>query len=87
MPHLYAPNGLPIEGTLEVLQALACINDESIRRLNPPGANGIYEFDYTGDTKVYWDGQETTERDGERIFIDEAGNEWKESQLTLQPTS
>jgi len=31
-----------------------------------------------------WDGQRTVERDGERIFVDEAGSEFKESELVLE---
>jgi hypothetical protein len=38
---------------------------------------------YTGETEMFWDDQETIERDGKVIFVDEQGEEWTFDELVL----
>ncbi len=77
-----APNGEEITGTLEKLEGRANI------RFTRPGEGeedeGHVSFDWTGDTEIFWDGQETDRNDkGQRIFLDHEGNTWTEDQLSL----
>jgi len=79
---LVSPEGIRIRGTFEHLCGCAAIsNPGDIRR----AADGTYEFDYQGDTEIYWDDQETAHRRGERVCIDEEGNQFRESELRLVP--
>ena len=79
--NLVSPNGTIIAGTLERLHARAGIIPGSARR-NPQG--GI-EFDHDGETELFWEDQRTVLRDEERVFLDEEGWEFLESQLRLIP--
>lgn len=73
-----APNGLDIVGTLETCPGIAQILYNSFTR------NGTsLNFDYAGGTDYYYDDQKTIVRKGQRIFLDDDGNEWSEDQLTL----
>jgi len=47
-----------------------------------PYGSGI-DFDYDGYTDIAWGRQQTVYRDNERVFVDEAGEEWPESVVTL----
>ena len=78
---LISPEGTRIIGTLERLSGRAEIVPDSFRA-NPQGG---FTFEYEGTTEVFWDGQETEVRDGERVFLDEEGNEFTENTLRLIP--
>lgn len=78
MSQLKSPAGTLIVGTLEQLTGWAGIMEDVTQ--NP---DGTFNFSYDGETRIEWDNQETVRRDGERIFIDDCGGEFKESQLTL----
>jgi hypothetical protein len=75
---LKSPKGTVIVGTLEVVHGWAGIQG-SVKC----GKRG-FEFDHDGETRLDWDGQKTVERDGERIFVDADGSEFKESELRLE---
>ncbi len=73
-----SPKGTRILGTLEELTARAEI--ASFTR----GPDGKIEWDYEGDTEVFWDGQMTVkDKQGREIFLDANGDEWALDQLTL----
>jgi len=78
---LVSPAGTVITGTLERLSGRANIVSGSAR-IDPLG--GI-EFDYEGSTEIFWDEQRTATRDDERVFLDEKGNDFLESELRLVP--
>jgi hypothetical protein len=78
---LISPEGTRIIGTLERLSGRAEIVPDSFRA-NPQGG---FTFEYEGTTEVFWDGQETEVQDGERVFLDEEGNEFTENTLRLVP--
>jgi len=77
----FSPEGLPIVGTLERVLGVC------------PGvfecqADGTIMFEPGGETKLWWDSQETVSRapggnEGEphRVFLDENMNEWLECDL------
>ncbi len=67
-----APNGKLIIGTLEKVYGVAQIDEEST----------LDDIVYSGSTDINWDGQESVlDGCGDRVFIDEDGNEWSESEL------
>jgi len=74
-----SPAGKPITGTLESLRGRANIIAGSARK---DDAGGL-EFEYGGETEIFWDEQCTVVRDDERVFLDEEGNEFAESELRL----
>ncbi len=76
-----APNGLPIIGTLEICPCRSDI--AKFRRLS----DGTLDFDHSGNTEMFYDEQKTVERHNERVFLDEEGNEWLESQLIVKEVS
>lgn len=82
MARLFSPTDYEIVGTLEKLSGRANINE--VLGKNP---DGTYNLDYEGYTEVFWDDQKTVKRLNEdtdkieRIFLDEMGDEWFESQL------
>ena len=76
---LYAPNGQEIMGTLEVIHGRAGIMPGTVIKKD----DGTFDFDYDGDTEVFWDEQLTKTEEGQRIFLDEEGNEWYEKDLIL----
>jgi hypothetical protein len=78
---LTSPEGTRIIGTLERLSGRAEIVPDSFRA-NPQGG---FTFEYEGTTEVFWDGQETEVWDGERVFLDGEGNEFREDTLRLVP--
>lgn len=75
---LIAPNGHDIVGTCEHIAAMAHIGEVTGRN-----ADGTYEFDYAGESEIYWDTQTTDRFRGRRIFQDSEGNEWPENKLRL----
>lgn len=76
---LISPNGTEIIGTLEKVYGWAGIINDSLKREE----DGTFDFDYDGETRIYWEGQRTVEREGERVFVDDLGDEFLESQLKL----
>ena len=77
---LYSPNGTLIDGTLDLVPGRCGIVTEDITQ----NADGTYAFGFDGGTDMFWDDQRTVERDGQRIFLDEDGNEWPENVLVLR---
>ena len=79
--NLISPEGTLVVATLERLSGRALIEPSSIRA-DPTG--GV-SFDYEGTTDVFWDDQRTVTQDDERVFLDEDGEEYLESELRLVP--
>ncbi len=79
--NLVSPTGTAITATLERLSGRAMIVPDSARK---DELNGL-DFDYDGTTEIFWDDQRTATRDDERIFLDEEGCEFLESELRLVP--
>jgi hypothetical protein len=71
--------GLEIDGTLETLSGRAEILNDSYQR----EADGSIEFEWGGETEVFWDEQRTVTRGGKRIFLDTEGNECTEDEIDL----
>lgn len=81
MKILKAPSGSLIVGTLEDIPGcVAMISGIADSKTK----TGEYDIDYEGTTEVNWDGQETRRVDGVRIFVDEDGLEWAETELTVE---
>jgi hypothetical protein len=77
---LVAPNDKLIRGTIEILKGCAGI----LGAKEGQGDGARFELDYGGTTDVWWDESKTeTDENGERLFLDEEGDEWAESQLRL----
>ena len=72
-----SPNGYLIVGTLENVPGCAKILVDTFTRTE----DGKAAFEWDGHTEIFWDGQWTVEREGERIFLDEKGNECLESEI------
>lgn len=67
---LQAPDGTPIVGTFERLTGCAHLTD-LVRH-----PDGKITYEYTGNTEVHWDDQETATHLGNELFVDENGNIW-----------
>lgn len=87
MARLYSPTGVLIDGLLETCPCRAIIDNDEITQ----NEDGTYEVVYAGGSDMFWDDQRTVERDitngggvMERVFLDEDGGEWLESQLVLR---
>ena len=82
MGKLIAPNGAEIIGTHERIPGMAGIQNVTLTE------GGKFDLEWTGDTQIDWDGQETeTDAMTEgRIFIDENGESWLEHELTFKET-
>lgn len=84
MKAIVKATGKVITGTLEWLMGQALIHEDSWT-VTP----GSIEFEYAGETDVWWDEQTTVTRKvdavgrRERVFIDEDGNEVLESEIEL----
>jgi len=80
---LYAvsPTGSPVLGTYERTPGRAEIGWWGRAK------DGSIEFEPEGYTEMFWDDQVTLEHaaSGERLFLDEEGSSWRESQLRLLP--
>ena len=79
--NLISPKGTLIVATLERLNGRALIVPSSVR-VEPTGG---FSFDYEGTTDIYWDDQRTVVENDERVFVDEEGTEYLESELRLVP--
>ena len=79
--NLVSPAGTLITATLERIGGRAGIIPGSART-NPQG--GV-EFDYDGETEIFWEDQRTVVRDDQRVFLDENGREFLEHQLRHVP--
>ena len=79
--NLVSPKGTLIVATQERLSGRALIVPSSVRA-EPTGG---FSFDYEGSTDVFWDDQRTVTQDDERVFLDEEGEEYLESELQLVP--
>jgi hypothetical protein len=71
---------IEIVGTLELCYGCGQIALDSFHA--EPG--GPIEFDWGGGTTMFWDDQETVQRDGKRVFLDEDANQYTEDQLELR---
>lgn len=79
---LVSPKNTLIKGTLETIPGCALINNP--RAAGHGFTNGDrFDFDWSGDTECYWDDQTTDMHEGERLFVDENGDNFKESDLRL----
>lgn len=47
--------------------------------------DGHLEFEYEGETEIFWESQRTAYNLNQRIFLDEEGNEYAEGVLKLVP--
>lgn len=74
---LISPHGSEIIGTLETIIGYAAFQEPKLDE------NGKIDFEYSGETEINWNEQKTVERDGGRVFVDEDGREFNESQLKL----
>ena len=72
---LLTPNGTYITGTLETIQGQALASHYE------PDGTPIWD----GETKVYWNGQETVWQKGSRIYLDDGGTEFTLDQLKIVP--
>ena len=79
--NLVSQKGTLIVATLERLSGRALIVPSSVRT-EPAGG---FSFDYEGTTDIFWDDQRTVTQDDERVFLDEEGTEYLESELRLVP--
>ena len=79
--NLVSADGTLIVATLERLSGRAQIVPGSVR----PEPLGGFSFDYSGTTDIYWDEQRTVVENDERVFVDEEGTEYLESELRLVP--
>ena len=78
--YLMTPNHKRIVGTYEVIIGTGEFTLSSNKR---KGKNKEFDLEWTGDTEVSWDSQETfRDHAGERVFFDEDGDTWPESKLT-----
>lgn len=69
----YSPRGVPIIGTFEALPGVAAVAENSWRM----DSHGGVEFDYAGDTDVWWDDQRTVQNeDGKLVLVDAQNNFW-----------
>lgn len=78
--HPYAPTGARIVGTVDTIPGVAIIANVTVDE------NGAVEPIWAGETSVGWNGQRTVFEAGERVYVDEHNDHWRESQLVLVPT-
>lgn len=70
-----SPKGHLIIGTFDVLNACAKLENAKI-------IGDKIAFDYTGDTETYDEDQKTVlDKNGQRVFVDDAGFIWSEDVL------
>ncbi len=77
--YAYAPTGSPILGTLENCPARAELLHDSYGR----DADGKLTYEHAGGSEMFYDEMQTAQRDGEDIYLDEDGSDWKESEIAL----
>lgn len=73
------PNGETIAGTYEALTGASVLNGIIVRE------DGALVPEYDGTTNVHWNGQCTKYSAGERLYVDDEGAVFRESQLVLIP--
>lgn len=66
----FTQSGREVIGTYEMTPGCALVDGREDGEIN-----------YTGETKMYWDGQTTQTRKGQRIWIDDEGDEVLESDI------
>lgn len=71
MKQYVSPDGLSIIGTLVLIKARADIE----------GINDDGTPEYDGNTEIWWDLQETVERNGSIVYLAEDGGGWVFDQL------
>jgi len=71
-----SPQGKEVCGTDETIKGQAFINPETLTL-----KDGKLVFEYGGETDISWDTQTSVIENGERVFVDEEGNTFPESQL------
>lgn len=76
----YAPSGMPIIGTKEIVPGVACVRPDSFRK----NGNGGVDFEYLGHTDVDWDSQTTVKIADKKVFIDADGLQWTEDSIVLR---
>lgn len=76
----FAPNGLEIVGTREIIPGVASITRDSFAK----DSDGNLTFEHRGGTEVHWDAQKTVTRDGRTVFVDEDGAEWTGDMIVLR---
>jgi hypothetical protein len=75
----YSPSGAKIVGTFDVVECMARILPETFEKKG----KGV-DFEYEGETEVWWCGQKTQKKRGQRLFVDENHEIWPENKLTLK---
>ena len=70
--------GSRIRGTLETLSGVALAERWGRTK------DGLLSFEWAGETDVWWDEQKTVRIDGERVFVDEDGEEVLEHEVELR---
>ena len=75
-----APNGSPIIGQLTIIHHAVSL----VSGFKPIGTDDYDHINFTGETKINWDSQQSVRRGGELIFVDVNGEEWPMSQLIFK---
>lgn len=84
MSALRTPTGASIVGIIEHIQCTALIDPKSFTRAGAGEPSQFVSFDYAGESEVDWNSQIPLIAVGERVFVDEFGALWLESQLELE---
>ena len=71
--------GRHIIGTLDTCRGVAETKPDSFTR----DASGGIDFKYAGDTRTWPEEQQTIERDGSAVFVDDKGNEFTSKDVEL----
>lgn len=77
--YAFAPNGLPILGTFDRCSCRADITGDTFKVTS----EGL-DFEHVGHTKFFYEEQRTNYEDGERLFLDPNGAQWKESEVVFR---
>lgn len=77
--HAYSINGTLIVGTKDRLEATAELSPGEFRRDGDGAVVGIHQ----GGSRIHWDTQKTVMERGERMWIDDQGDEWPECAVIL----
>ena len=84
MSEMMSPDGCRIKGTLDIIPAVA-VGTPMLR------SDGKIDVEYCDQTDVDYNGQRNVERFNfktgsmERVFLDDDGHEWLESELVPVP--
>jgi hypothetical protein len=81
MRQLVSPDGCRIVGTAEIIFGVALILGAD----EPGEGRARFTLHYQGGTEVDWDSQTTRTEQRERLFVDEDGMTWRESQVRFEP--